>query len=142
MKEKICPMTVAQAPPAIPQSQAKIKMGSRMVLTIAPTTMQSFANQQIIIPKIPIRTIPFPAALAAAFGSLRPFKAKLPLYIADTAHHPVIKVRTGEIVPVNLCRNGMSIFRYHDRFLIASPMHRCPGQIRNHSCCGNYNSSK
>ena len=41
MKEKICPITVAQAPPAIPQSQTKIKMGSRMVLIIAPTTMQT-----------------------------------------------------------------------------------------------------
>ena len=41
MKEKICPITVAQAAPAIPQSQTKIKMGSRMVLIIAPTTMQT-----------------------------------------------------------------------------------------------------
>ena len=34
MKEKICPITVAHAAPAIPQSQTKIKMGSRMVLII------------------------------------------------------------------------------------------------------------
>lgn len=40
MKEKICPITVAQAAPAIPQSQTKIKMGSRMVLIIAPTTIK------------------------------------------------------------------------------------------------------
>ena len=62
MKEKICPITVAQAAPAIPQSQAKIKIGSRMVLIIAPITMQTIeyfgfpsARIKLLIPFVTIR---------------------------------------------------------------------------------------
>ena len=62
MKEKICPITVAQAAPAIPQPQAKIKIGSRMVLIIAPITMQTIeyfgfpsARIKLLIPFVTIR---------------------------------------------------------------------------------------
>ena len=76
MKEKICPITVAQAPPAIPQSQTKIKMGSRMVLIIAPTTMQTIeyfgfpsARIKLLIPLVTIRNgIPINVMLAYCFA--------------------------------------------------------------------------
>lgn len=76
MKEKICPITVAQAPPAIPQSQTKIKMGSRMVLIIAPTTMQTIeyfgfpsARIKLLIPFVTMRNgIPINVILAYCFA--------------------------------------------------------------------------
>ena len=39
-KERIWPRMVASAAPNTPQWKAKIKMGSRMVLAMAPATMQ------------------------------------------------------------------------------------------------------
>ena len=76
MKEKICPITVAQAAPAIPQSQTKIKMGSRMVLIIAPTTMQTIeyfgfpsARIKLLIPFVTMRNgIPINVMLAYCFA--------------------------------------------------------------------------
>ena len=38
-KDMICPVIVAIAAPAIPISNTKIRMGSRIVLTMAPTSM-------------------------------------------------------------------------------------------------------
>ena len=41
----ICPSTVATAAPIIPQWNEKIKIGSRMILTIAPASVEAIANR-------------------------------------------------------------------------------------------------
>ena len=40
-----CPMTVATAAPIMPQWQPKIKTGSRMMLSIAPASVEIMANR-------------------------------------------------------------------------------------------------
>ena len=39
-RDAICPMTVAQADPAMPMSKAKMKRGSKIVFRGAPTNIQ------------------------------------------------------------------------------------------------------